>query len=261
VVATNNGTSAVQRIIVVAVEDTDADGDSLTDDQEQAIGTNPFSPDSDGNGVPDDVEVGSDPDQPLDLDGDGVIDALDTDTMVVQDENGQRIAIKTSAGRVTSAYNQPLSELSARSGDYAEITMESGILGLSIDGLTEGQSVDVTLTFESLPAGIDSYLMFGPILPDAGVPDWYEFADFHINGDEIVLHLTDNQLGDSSPVAGVIGSTGGPGVAPVVAPPPPPPPPPKKKGGGGGAFGLLSIGVLMFHSVYRRRRRRATWSA
>ncbi|MCB1622441.1 MAG: hypothetical protein KDI44_17080, partial [Thiothrix sp.] len=59
--------------------DEDRDGDGLTDAREAAIGTNPDNPDSDGDGVPDGVEVGADPANPVDTDGDGTIDALDTD--------------------------------------------------------------------------------------------------------------------------------------------------------------------------------------
>ena len=37
----------------------DSDGDGLTDDEEAALGTNPFSADSDGDGTPDGIEKGS----------------------------------------------------------------------------------------------------------------------------------------------------------------------------------------------------------
>ena len=57
----------------------DGDGDGLTDDQEMTIGTDPNNPDSDGDGLPDGFEVGPAPNFPVDSDGDGVIDALDTD--------------------------------------------------------------------------------------------------------------------------------------------------------------------------------------
>ncbi|HPE60465.1 MAG TPA: GEVED domain-containing protein, partial [Thiolinea sp.] len=59
--------------------DEDRDGDGLTDAQEAAIGTNPDNPDTDGDGVPDGVEAGADPANPVDTDGDGTINALDTD--------------------------------------------------------------------------------------------------------------------------------------------------------------------------------------
>lgn len=58
---------------------TDTDGDGLSDAQETSLGTNPALADSDLDGVPDKLEVGADITKPVDTDGDGKIDALDTD--------------------------------------------------------------------------------------------------------------------------------------------------------------------------------------
>jgi hypothetical protein len=71
---------------------TDSDNDGLTDAQEATLGTNPFNPDSDGDGRADGVEVGANPAAPLDTDGDGIIDALessliDSDLDVVSDQS------------------------------------------------------------------------------------------------------------------------------------------------------------------------------
>ena len=59
--------------------DDDLDGDGLTDDIEDAIGTNKFLFDSDGDTIHDGIEVGPDP-TARDTDEDGTIDALDTDS-------------------------------------------------------------------------------------------------------------------------------------------------------------------------------------
>jgi uncharacterized repeat protein (TIGR01451 family) len=59
--------------------DPDDDGDGLPTATETKIGTDPYKPDTDGDGIGDGVEVGSDPNKPLDTDGDGKIDALDDD--------------------------------------------------------------------------------------------------------------------------------------------------------------------------------------
>ena len=59
--------------------DKDSDGDGLTDNQEVLIGTDPNNPDTDGDGINDKAEVGSNVNSPRDTDGDGKIDALDTD--------------------------------------------------------------------------------------------------------------------------------------------------------------------------------------
>ena len=57
----------------------DTDGDGLTDAEEATLGTDPSNPDTDGDGVNDKDEIGANLSQPLDTDGDGIINALDTD--------------------------------------------------------------------------------------------------------------------------------------------------------------------------------------
>jgi large repetitive protein len=75
--------------IVEAFDDTDGDGlpdcvdeddddDGLTDEDEDALGTDPLDPDSDGDGIDDATEV-VDTEAAVDSDGDGTIDALDPD--------------------------------------------------------------------------------------------------------------------------------------------------------------------------------------
>ena len=63
----------------------DSDGDGVSDAQETALGTNPQATDSDGDGIPDNVELSptgstTGPYSGIDTDGDGVIDAKDTDS-------------------------------------------------------------------------------------------------------------------------------------------------------------------------------------
>ena len=65
--------------VTAASTGTDTDGDGLTDAQEVTLGTDPAVADTDLDGVPDKVEVGADVTAPIDTDGDGKIDALDTD--------------------------------------------------------------------------------------------------------------------------------------------------------------------------------------
>lgn len=58
--------------------DDDSDGDGISDSLEKQLGTDPLNPDSDGDGINDHVETNGG--QPIDTDGDGIIDALDTDS-------------------------------------------------------------------------------------------------------------------------------------------------------------------------------------
>lgn len=69
--------------VIISVSDcnTDDDLDGLVTGQEVAVGTDPNNPDTDGDGIEDGVEVGSDFNNPLDEDNDGVIDALDSNIL------------------------------------------------------------------------------------------------------------------------------------------------------------------------------------
>ncbi len=67
--------------IVVSDCNTDDDLDGLLAGQEVVLGTDPNNPDTDGDGIDDGLEVGSDIGNPLDEDNDGIIDALDSNIL------------------------------------------------------------------------------------------------------------------------------------------------------------------------------------
>ncbi len=67
--------------ISVSSCDTDEDGDGLLGGTESTLETDPKNPDTDGDGINDGDEVGDDFDNPLDEDGDGIIDALEADNV------------------------------------------------------------------------------------------------------------------------------------------------------------------------------------
>ena len=73
-----NGIENITAFFIVDNPDLDADG--CTNADEIAAGTNPNNPDSDGDGENDCAEIGTDPSNPLDADGDGIIDALESST-------------------------------------------------------------------------------------------------------------------------------------------------------------------------------------
>ena len=73
-----NGIENITAFFIVDNPDLDADG--CTNADEITAGTNPNNPDSDSDGENDCAEIGPDPTNPLDTDGDGIIDALESST-------------------------------------------------------------------------------------------------------------------------------------------------------------------------------------
>jgi hypothetical protein len=67
----------------------DSDGDGLTNAQEDTLGTGRNTTDSDGDGANDGAEVGGNVNAPVDSDGDGIIDALDSSSA---DSDGDGVA-------------------------------------------------------------------------------------------------------------------------------------------------------------------------
>lgn len=63
---------------VFVADNPDLDGDGILNTDETANGTDPNNPDTDGDGENDGAETGTDPSNPLDTDGDGIIDALES---------------------------------------------------------------------------------------------------------------------------------------------------------------------------------------
>ncbi len=69
--------------VTISVSDcnTDDDLDGLVTGQEVVLGTDPNNADTDGDGIEDGVEAGTDLNNPLDEDDDGIIDALDSNIL------------------------------------------------------------------------------------------------------------------------------------------------------------------------------------
>lgn len=68
---------------VFIVDNPDLDGDGCTNTDEITAGTDPNNPDTDGDGEGDCAEIGPDPSNPLDSDGDGIIDGLESSILDV----------------------------------------------------------------------------------------------------------------------------------------------------------------------------------
>ncbi len=90
-----NGMNINAPVTITAIfiaDNPDLDGDGCLNTDEVLAGTDPTNPDTDGDGQNDCVEIGADPSNPIDTDGDGIIDALessitDSDGDGVNDEN------------------------------------------------------------------------------------------------------------------------------------------------------------------------------
>ena len=65
-------------VAVFVLNNPDSDGDGILNSDEVTLGTNPNNPDTDGDGENDGIEIGSNPAAPIDTDGDGIIDALES---------------------------------------------------------------------------------------------------------------------------------------------------------------------------------------
>lgn len=87
-----------------------------------------------------------------------------------------------------------------------------GLFDFSLAGCTAGSTVTVTLSYpQTLPANT-VYWKYGP-QTRGGQNVWYPYAHAAINGNRIVLTLTDGALGDDDLSAnGAIADAGGPGV-------------------------------------------------
>jgi clumping factor A len=124
----------------------DPDGDGVPNKEETAIGTNPFDPDTDSDGISDRDELGGDASHPRDSDGDGVIDALDPDDdndgipTRTEWEDGMRLTLPDADGDGAVNYLDPDAD-----GD--------GVTD-GVDGAADGDG-------DGLPAYLD---------PDEGTP-------------------------------------------------------------------------------------------
>lgn len=72
---------SVEVTVTVSSCTVDSDGDGLLDRDETALGLDPNNSDTDADGLGDAAEVGSDINNPMDTDGDGVIDALESNIL------------------------------------------------------------------------------------------------------------------------------------------------------------------------------------
>ncbi|QLG44515.1 T9SS type B sorting domain-containing protein [Costertonia aggregata] len=86
----------------------DSDNDGLVDGDESTLGTDPNNPDTDGDGINDGDEVGDDVENPLDGDGDGILDVFDSNILDTDNDGivDQLDPCNTTPGECGKVYNQ-----------------------------------------------------------------------------------------------------------------------------------------------------------
>ena len=130
----------------------DKDEDGLSDSLEAQLNTDPTKADTDGDGINDAEEVGENPDQPLDSDLDGIIDALDT----VNDSDSDNDGLSDAQEEKLASNPQEVDSDNDGINDNEEIgnnidnpldTDEDGILNL-IDADDDNDSLDTRYEIE-----------------------------------------------------------------------------------------------------------------
>jgi gliding motility-associated-like protein/uncharacterized repeat protein (TIGR01451 family) len=148
--------------------DIDTDGDGLLDGIEASLGTDPNNPDSDGDGIDDGTEVGADPTNPLNEDGDEFIDALDsnildTDGDLVNDQQDPAntnpcVPNADSPTCVDLAVTKTADNLEVEAGDEVAFTIT--LDNLSAGGVTDievGDLLQTGFAYVSHTASIGEY--------------------------------------------------------------------------------------------------------
>ncbi|MBX3744750.1 MAG: Ig-like domain-containing protein [Verrucomicrobiae bacterium] len=144
--------TTIPRAIFSPEDSADSDGDGLPDDLEDVLGTNPANPDTDGDGIPDGVEVrnGTDP-----LDGlpmaTGVLASVDTPGTAMDLGIGNQLAVVAdqSQGIAVIDISNPLSPL-----HLAQVPFERSVQLVAVSGPTAlvGLPTQVAVVDLSAPA-------------------------------------------------------------------------------------------------------------
>ncbi|WP_244239108.1 adventurous gliding motility protein AgmC [Corallococcus carmarthensis] len=163
---TTNSSTASTTFTVNPAGSVDSDNDGLTDDEEIAQGTNPNNPDTDGDGIPDGVEVkvgGTDPldddsdddgilDGNEDKDHDGIVDADETDPNSSDSDgdgltDGVELGLTEPQGDDTDpskfvADKDPSTKTNPLDGDTDDDGLLDGNEDANHDGLKDGTETD-----------------------------------------------------------------------------------------------------------------------
>ena len=175
-----------------------------------------FNPDSDGDGISDEVENAA----PNNGDGnrDEIKDAQQGNVTSFQDVYERWCTLESETGsRITAV--KAASDAALDGVQPEGIHFNSGFISFRIEDLTPGQSTILTLTLHDKTIDITEYWKYGPTEDDRE-PHWYHFVHDGLTGAKIIneeeetviyLHLKDGARGDDDLLEnGEIEDIGGP---------------------------------------------------
>lgn len=226
-------------------------GTGLTIDQSIAVGLDPnaTTTDTDGDGVPDIVEIG-DPANPNDVDADGVLDLFESGASAGDSSIASGLPVIDGSVSLSSA-GQVLSAVSHRqvSGDPVPgVSFPQGVIDYYTTVTTPGASQVVFLTFSSaLPTGFEMYKVSAAgVYSPWPTGQWSKVDRFTVS---LTLTDGDSQTDLDGLVNGVIVDPVAVGVTNPVTPPvttPTTPPTTTPADGGGGGGGCLAPSMELF---------------
>ena len=198
----------------------DGDDDGVPDHADNCPeDANPNQEDGDLDGVgdvcdncPNDPNPGQE-----DLDGDGVGNVCDDTASGIPTSTGSGLAtLQTSAGYFSAAAGVG----NPSPADAPALSFPHGFFSFTIEGLTSGETVIITITLPGDMPTTTEYWKYGPT-PANQVDHWYQIPMGDNDGDNVItIAITDGGDGDDDLTAnGTITDEGGPGQ-----PPPPPVP-------------------------------------
>ena len=191
-----------------------------------------FDSDADGDGIADEVENAG-PNNG-DANADAALDSVQNQVATFQDIYGRYVTLSIEDGTLEGA---TAAGLPAAVDIPAGQVFPYGFFGFNITGLNSGASVQATLILHEKDDSLTTYYRYGPT-PDNTDRHWYEFikgegtvgatVTQEETASKIMLSLTDGQTGDDDLSAdGIITDIGGPARTESVS----------GTGGGGGGGG------------------------
>ena len=180
----------------------DVDMDGLSNGTERDLGLSPFIADTDGDGIPDLEEVGSDSSAPFDTDGDLTINALDLDSDNDLISDSIEAGAMPASPRDTDDDDIPDYRDFDSDGDHVPDALEFSVSDPDPDGDGQPSYLDLDSDGDGLPDAIENGVALHQDTDGDQIDDAFDFdldplgdtADERLDGiqDGILLRDTDN---------------------------------------------------------------------